>query len=214
MNFATRRSFISASILTLASLSRSFSKTPKPGREVDTNTNDLRNQWMDAWMSRSTEQLVKGVSGGLYLSRFAEPVYFLVRPIRWFPSQGQPRDLPNITVPVGFVTDLASIPRIFWTMLRPDGEYAYAAIIHDYLYWTQVCSRDVADQVFYYAMIDFKIPLSLASMIFQAVREFGLWAWKSNIALKKNGERRLLRRMPSDPTVRWEEWKKELDVFR
>ncbi len=39
-----------------------------------------------------------------------------------------------IHVPAGFVTDLASVPRIFWTLLPPDGKYAKAAIIHDYLY--------------------------------------------------------------------------------
>lgn len=39
-----------------------------------------------------------------------------------------------ISVPAGFVTDLATIPRIFWTLLPPDGKYAKAAIIHDYLY--------------------------------------------------------------------------------
>ncbi|MDI5166053.1 DUF1353 domain-containing protein, partial [Salmonella enterica subsp. enterica serovar Montevideo] len=33
-----------------------------------------------------------------------------------------------IEVPVGFVTDLATVPRIFWSLLPPDGEYAKAAI--------------------------------------------------------------------------------------
>ncbi|ECG8634089.1 DUF1353 domain-containing protein, partial [Salmonella enterica subsp. salamae] len=39
-----------------------------------------------------------------------------------------------IEVPAGFVTDLATIPRIFWSLMPPDGKYAKAAIIHDYLY--------------------------------------------------------------------------------
>ncbi|EOD5071623.1 TPA: DUF1353 domain-containing protein [Salmonella enterica subsp. enterica serovar Enteritidis] len=38
-----------------------------------------------------------------------------------------------ISVPAGFVTDLATVPRIFWTLLPPDGKYTKAAIIHDYL---------------------------------------------------------------------------------
>jgi len=40
----------------------------------------------------------------------------------------------EITVPAGFDTDYASIPRIFWPIYPPDGEYAPAAILHDFLY--------------------------------------------------------------------------------
>ena len=42
-----------------------------------------------------------------------------------------------ITVPKGCVTDLTSIPRLFWTLLPPDGPWVKAAVIHDYLYATQ-----------------------------------------------------------------------------
>src|SRR5258708_33483224 len=44
----------------------------------------------------------------------------------------------RITVPVGFVTDLASVPRVFWSLLPPAARYSYPAIIHDYLYWFQM----------------------------------------------------------------------------
>jgi hypothetical protein len=39
-----------------------------------------------------------------------------------------------IEVPAGFVTDLASIPRPLWAIFPPDGNYAPAAVIHDWLY--------------------------------------------------------------------------------
>ncbi len=42
-----------------------------------------------------------------------------------------------ITVPAGFVTDLASIPRAVWSFYPPDGPWAKAAIIHDFLYFTK-----------------------------------------------------------------------------
>jgi hypothetical protein len=42
-----------------------------------------------------------------------------------------------IIVPRGFVTDLASIPRPLWSWLPPDGPWAKAAVIHDFLYYTQ-----------------------------------------------------------------------------
>jgi hypothetical protein len=40
----------------------------------------------------------------------------------------------SITVPVGFLTDLASIPRTIWNILPPVGAYDAAAVVHDLLY--------------------------------------------------------------------------------
>ena len=42
----------------------------------------------------------------------------------------------KITVPPGFVTDLASIPRWAWIVLPPDGPWVKGAVIHDFLYAT------------------------------------------------------------------------------
>ena len=36
-----------------------------------------------------------------------------------------------ISVPVGYVTDLASVPRILWSVFPPHGRYAKATIIHN-----------------------------------------------------------------------------------
>jgi hypothetical protein len=47
-----------------------------------------------------------------------------------------PADICAISVPPGFITDLASIPRWAWIILPPDGPWLKAAIIHDYLYET------------------------------------------------------------------------------
>ena len=38
-----------------------------------------------------------------------------------------------ITVPAGFITDFASIPRILWRIFPPWGKYGKAAVVHDYL---------------------------------------------------------------------------------
>lgn len=38
-----------------------------------------------------------------------------------------------ITVPAGFVTDLATSPRVFWALIPPQGSYEAAAVLHDYL---------------------------------------------------------------------------------
>src|SRR5262249_25466477 len=111
-----------------------------------------------------------------------------------------------------FVTDLASIPPIFYSMLRPDGDYPYAAV-NDYLYWTQQTSREDADEIFNLAMQDLKIDSKTRLAIYKAVRELGGRAWAGNAKLKANGEKRLLVKFPDDPRITWEEWKKLPGVF-
>ena len=56
-------------------------------------------------------------------------------------------------MPKGFVTDFASIPQAFWSFgLSAHGRNSKAAIVHDYLYWTQGCSREQADNLLMIAM--------------------------------------------------------------
>jgi hypothetical protein len=55
-------------------------------------------------------------------------------------------------IPKGFITDFASIPRIFWSILPPTGDYGPAAVLHDFLYRTGVVSRARADDLFFEAM--------------------------------------------------------------
>src|SRR5688572_13672704 len=43
----------------------------------------------------------------------------------------------TLTVPVGFVTDFASIPPALQSIIRQNGLYLLPAVVHDYLYWTQ-----------------------------------------------------------------------------
>ena len=75
----------------------------------------------------------------------------------------------TITVPTGFVTDLASVPRAMWAFIAPF-DVARAAIIHDLLYktirqyrWKMKDKEDAnliakakkaSDKVFYHAMKD------------------------------------------------------------
>jgi hypothetical protein len=164
--------------------------------------------WMDEWMS-----LYRDVVGALHVSRFADPTYFLTKPITWRPNPEQRAEYQPVKVPVGFVTDFASIPRVFWSILRPDGVYTYPAIIHDYLYWTQMYSRETADSILKFGMEDFSIETATIATIYSAVRLGGLTAWENNASLKQMGERRVLRRFPEDPRTKWADWKKLADVF-
>lgn len=76
------------------------------------------------------------------LSPFSEPLQLeYVDGFHWvilrgFVYQaGTGPDRVEVVVPIGFVTDFASIPRILWNLLPPTGgTYGKAAVIHDYMY--------------------------------------------------------------------------------
>jgi hypothetical protein len=171
-----------------------------PGRERSPE------EWMNEWMT------AKVPVGTLHVSRFREPIYFLIKPITWRPNPGQEK-YAAVTVPVGFVTEFASIPRPFWSLLRPDGDYTYPAIVHDYLYWTQTRSKEVADSIFRFGMQDFGVNPATVAAIYEAVHLGGGSAWSSNAQLKRRGEQRILKRSPDNPRTSWQEWKKRPDVF-
>jgi len=83
-----------------------------------------------------------------------------------------------ITVPKGFKTDLASIPRFLWSLgFAPFGKYTDAAIVHDYLYTLQPCPRKDADRVLLEAMEVLGVGRFQMYTIYQAVRLFGGFYW-------------------------------------
>ncbi|EKH1093474.1 DUF1353 domain-containing protein [Salmonella enterica] len=78
-----------------------------------------------------------------------------------------------IEVPAGFITDLATVPRIFWILLPPDGKYAKAAIIHDYLYDNALRTKYEADRIFLDGMTVLGVPKWKKMIMYWAVRLFG-----------------------------------------
>ncbi len=76
----------------------------------------------------------------------------------------------TFTVPKGYVTDLASVPRLFWFVLPPFGRYSQAAVIHDYIYNT--C--DDKHEVFYDLMLKYKTAKWKAKVMYVAVV---VWGW-------------------------------------
>lgn len=177
-------------------------------KKKQTQTPSKVEAWMDRWMTGE-----KALGRPMRVSRFRDPMYFLIEPISWTPNLSEVGKYQAVEVPSGFVTDFASIPPIFFSVLRPDGEYAYAAVIHDYLYWTQVRSREEADEILKLAMQDLKVDSVKLTAIYEAVRHFGGKAWKDNARLKSLGEKRILVKFPEDPAISWDDWKKRPDVF-
>lgn len=97
-----------------------------------------------------------------------------------------------ITVPAGFVTDLASIPRAVWSFYPPDGPWVKAAIIHDFLYDTEGSghwykrrgvtraepySRAEADYILNEGMADRGVGAWERFVIWAAVRLGGTGGW-------------------------------------
>lgn len=78
-----------------------------------------------------------------------------------------------VTVPAGFRTDFASVPRapvMFWLS---GGSAHQASVIHDYLYSTGQVSRGEADAVLLEAMAAEGVPSWRRWGMYLAVRVFG-----------------------------------------
>ena len=119
----------------------------------------------------------------------------------------------TITVPKGFVTDFASIPQVFWSAdLSPNGKYSKAAIVHDYLYWTQGCTREQADNILDIAMQESNVGTLQRTAIYWGVRLGGDSAWQTNASQKAQSLPRIVpaQYLEFGPTVVWQEYRKSL----
>lgn len=93
-------------------------------------------------------------------------------------------ELFTVMVPKGFVTDLASIPRVLRLLIQVNGRHSDAAIIHDWLYYKKgnVCfwtfSRKECDDIFYQAMLESGVPKWKARTMWSGVRVGGWLAWR------------------------------------
>jgi hypothetical protein len=99
---------------------------------------------------------------------------------------GQTTD--SIIVPAGFVTDFASIPRPLWASLSPVDDYKLAAVVHDYLYWFQPCTRQEADNLLVIAMTEEGVAERYRTSIYRGLRLGGAQAWNGNRAKRDAGE--------------------------
>lgn len=75
------------------------------------------------------------------------------KPHRWVLEQDVTIKLSTdieITIPQGFVTDFASVPRLLWGVIIPVGRHNLAVLIHDWLYDNKHISRSFADKEMLY----------------------------------------------------------------
>lgn len=95
----------------------------------------------------------------------------------------------TIYVEHGSRTDLASIPRLAWSLLPPDGPWLKAAVLHDKLYETKgnvarlghpaLFTREEADAILREAMGVLGVPAWKQQAIWAAVRVGGAQSWGS-----------------------------------
>lgn len=104
--------------------------------------------------------------------------YRVVEPFQYRVGEDGSEELV-VTVPVGFVTNFASVPRVLWAILPPTGEYGKAAVIHDFLYCRRALTRTLCDAIFYEAMRALGVGWLRRSLMYAAVRLFGGPAWRA-----------------------------------
>lgn len=93
-----------------------------------------------------------------------------------------------VSVHSGFLTDGASVPRAFWSLLPPWGDYGQAAVLHDFLceygevniakyddnkqpvgYHKLYIDRQTTDKIFYEAMEVLEVPTAKRLVMYKAV---------------------------------------------
>lgn len=88
----------------------------------------------------------------------------------------------KVVVPQGFLTDGASVPRVFWGLIPPWGRYGQAAVLHDWL-CEYLCYQDgdktvplirrEVDNILLAAMADLEVSKLTRFAIWGAVRLYG-----------------------------------------
>lgn len=87
-----------------------------------------------------------------------------------------------ITVPKGFITDGASVPRPLWDIVPAWGRYSRAAVLHDFLCrmidrgkpHRLAPDRHAADALFLQAMIDSGVNTAVRNAMWAAVRGYSI----------------------------------------
>lgn len=97
----------------------------------------------------------------------------------------------KIVVPAGFITNFASIPRVFWSIYPPLGygkgfNYGKSAMLHDYLYSSfakkpsgERYTRKEADDIFLESMLAVGVYKFNARLFWLMVRAFGKLSYEN-----------------------------------
>ena len=92
-----------------------------------------------------------------------------------------------VFVPHGFVHDRAGVPSVLWSL----ASYTRAAVVHDWLYWAQPCSRLQADNLLMIAMKENGVSWMRRQLVYRAVRLQGQAIWRRNAEERQLGMPRI-----------------------
>ena len=97
--------------------------------------------------------------------------------VSWNMDSGHRIPDGRIDVPIGFVTDLASIPRFLRSIIPVVGRQNRPAVVHDYCYVRRIGRREDTDRLFLDSMQAVGVSWPKRWVMYLAVRAFGGWAW-------------------------------------
>ena len=121
--------------------------------------------------------------GDLVLKKYTPYSYKLVKPISYTTNKGK-----EWIVPIGFLTDGASIPKIAWSIVGSPltGRYTKAAVVHDQFYALVNVKRSYADKIFLEAMKELKVGWLKRKTMYWAVRLYSWTIWNKRKKKLKN----------------------------
>jgi len=104
--------------------------------------------------------------GGLARHRLIAPLRYVVE-TPGVPGAGV---VLAVEVPAGYVTDFASVPRLFRWVCPLDRDYTQAAVVHDYLSDLEDFDQVLSDAIFRAAMKELGVSFWRRVLMFYAVR--------------------------------------------
>ncbi|OHC11108.1 MAG: hypothetical protein A2002_02210 [Pseudomonadales bacterium GWC1_66_9] len=113
-----------------------------------------------------------GFSGPLDLRAHLPGEWVLLAPLIYVSADGR-----SITVPAGFITDLASIPALLRPVFDPADSSRQSAVLHDWLYCAQTTTRAQADALFLEALEQCGVGFVRRWTMYCGVRVGGWMYW-------------------------------------
>lgn len=82
-----------------------------------------------------------------------------------------------LIIPSGYITDFASIPWWFRSVISSLGKHSIAALVHDFLYDQRIGTRMEADKIFLKLMLHYNVTKAKAYVMYWGVRIGGRSWW-------------------------------------
>ncbi len=143
---------------------------------------------------------------GIFPGTRQYPFYLKRDFVYLWPGYGHWKPL-DVCVPVGYETDLLSIPKALWPVLSPFGAGCWGALPHDILYSSEYSlpgqskedARAMHDQILHDAAVDSGASRFRAGVIFYGVRMGGGLTWKAHDPADVSDDLQML----AEATERW-----------